>query len=300
MKTLLMSFISCIFFGFVCNAQKPITIEESKITFKHGTIPGFMLTIPEVSYKAVEGSWIKSLEKGTKSKVQNDMGELTIFGALIKEIGGAPINVYSYVKNLDTVILLAASFELKKNEYVTMENRQEESAKTREYLLGFAKDHYLELAKEQLDNEEKKLSKLEGDLKSLENNKNKLEKMIQSNNVTIGSTNDAQVILRTNLLSLNDELLAQTNQYNALEEGTTKDEKKKYIDDLEKSIKKTNRDIESGEKKIVDLQSEIEKGKNDTLPNNLKEQEQTRSAMDEQKEVVNSYKVKYNTIKDFK
>ncbi len=300
MKTLLFPFIFCFIWSQATLAQRPITVREDNVTFKHGTIPGFLVTIPEVSYKKVEGTWLKLLEKGTKSKVQNDEGELTIFGALIKEIGGAPINVYSYVKDMDTVILLAASFEVKKNEYVATGGRNEETVKTRDFLMNFARDHYLELAKEQLDVEEKKLSKLEGLLKSLENEKNKLEKMIQSNNTNIASTNDQLVILRTNLTSLNDEMLAQNNEFNAMEEGDAKAEKKKYIDDLGKQIKKTNKDIESGEKKVINMTAEIEKAQVDTIPNNLKEQEQTRKAIDEQREVANAYRAKYNNIKNYK
>jgi len=300
MKTFLASFIVCFVLSVSGIAQKAIVITEGPVTFTHGNTPGIAISIPEVSFKKVQDSWIKSLEKGTKSKVQNENNELSIFGAIIKDIAPAPINVYSYVKDNDTAILLAATFELKKDVYVSMENNAEGFAKAKLYLLEFAKGHYLELAKEQLDNEVKKLSKLEGDLKSLENDKIKLEKMIQSNTTTIGATNDELVILRTNLLSLNDELLAQTNQYNALEEGPAKEEKKKYIEDLEKRIKKTTREVESGEKKIVDMQAEIDKAQSDLIPTNLKEQEQTRKAIDQQKEVVNTYQTKYNTIKDYR
>lgn len=300
MKTFLTSFILCFVLSLCGIAQRAIIITEGPVTFTHGNTPGIAISIPEVSFKKVQDSWIKSLEKGTKSKVQNENNELSIFGAIIKDIAPAPINVYSYVKDNDTSILLAATFELKKDVYVSMENNAEEFAKAKSYLLEFAKGHYLELAKEQLDNEGRKLSKLESDLKSLENDKVKLEKMVQSNTTNISSTNDELIIMRTNLLSLNDELLAQTNQYNALEEGSAKDEKKKYIDDLVKRVKKTNKDIESGEKKIVDMQAEIDKAQSDLLPTNLKEQEQIRKAIDEQQAIVKAFQKKYNAIKDFR
>ena len=81
---------------------------------------------------------------------------------------------------------MSAAVELKKDVYVSWKRMRKNSQKLKAFLLEFAKGHYLELAEEQLDNEEKKLSKLEGDLKSLENDKVKLEKMIQSNTTTIG------------------------------------------------------------------------------------------------------------------
>ena len=298
MKTFNLSFILFFVLSFTGFAQKAITFIEGPVTFRHGNTPGITVSIPEVSFKKVQDSWIKTLEKGTKSKVMNEDNEISIFGAMLKNISPTPINVYSFVRDNDSVILLAATVELKKDVYVTAENNAEEYARVKGFLLEFAKGHYLALAQEQLDNEEKKLSRLEGDLKSLDNDKVKLEKMIQSNTTTIGSTKDELTLLRNSLKSLNEELLAQTNAYNALEEGTAKDEKKKYIDDLEKRIKKDNKDVESGEKKIINLQSEIDKGQKETLPDVIKTQEQTRIAVDQQKEVVNTYTTKYNTIKN--
>jgi Mg2+ and Co2+ transporter CorA len=300
MKTFLTSSIFCFVLSLTGIAQKAITITEGPVTFRHGNTPGITLIIPEVSFKKVQDSWIKTLEKGTKSKVMNENNEISIFGAIIKDITLTPVNIYSYIKDNDSAILIAVSVELKKDVYVSSEKNVEEFSKIRAFILEFAKGHYLELAQEQLDNEEKKLSKLEGELRSLENENNKLEKMIQSNTTTIGSTKDELTILRTNLLSLNDELLGQTNQYNALEEGPSKEEKKKYIDDLEKRIKKNNKDVESGEKKIINLEAEIKKAQNDSLPNNINEQEKLRKAIDQQRDMVNIAKEKVNSAKNSK
>jgi len=299
MKTLLTSFILCIFLSLTAIAQKAITITEGQVTFRHGNTPGITVTIPEVSFKKVQDSWIKTLEKGTKSKVMNENNEISIFGAMLKNLSPNPVNIYSLVRDNDSAILIAATVELKKDVYVTSEKDVEEFARVKEFLVEFAKGHYLELAQEQMGVEEKKLSKLEGDLKSLENEKIKLEKMIQSNTTDIGATKDELTILRTNLISLNDELLTQTNQFNALEEGTAKDEKKKYIDDLEKRVKKTNKDVESGDKKIINLQAEIEKAQNDGIPNNTKEQELLRKELENQREVVRVAKDKVERIENF-
>jgi hypothetical protein len=298
MKTLLTSFIFFFILSFGGIAQKAITVTEGPITFMHGNNPGITVSIPEVSYKKVRDSWIKTLEKGTKSKIMNEGNEISIFGANLKDISPTPINIYSFVRDNDSAILLGATIELKKDVYVSTENNAEEFAKVKTFLLEFAKGHYLEVAQDQLDTEEKKLSRLESDLKSLDNDKVKLEKMIQSNTTSISSTKDELNILRTNLKSMNDELLLQTNEYNALEAGPSKEEKKKYIDDLEKRIKKDNKDVESGEKKIINLQSEIDKGQDEKLPDVVKNQEQTRIAIDQQKGVVNASRTKCDNIKN--
>lgn len=299
MKTLMISLFFLLISGYAAMSQKPIVIKEGNIDLKNGTVPGFMVAIPEVPYETINDSWVKSLEQGTKSKVQKENGEFSIFGANIKEIIETPINVYGYVKYLDTLTMLTAAFELKKDEYITSEKRIEEFARAKEYLLQFAKELYLDLAKSELKDKEKDLKKLENELSSLENDKNKLEKMIQSNNNSIASINDELVVIRSSLSSLNDELLVQTNQLNSMEEGLAKEEKEKYISDLEKNIKKTNKDIESNEKKLVDLRSEIEKAQVDQIPDNLKEQQKIKIEIDQQKEVVRVSTEKFDTIKDY-
>lgn len=299
MKTLIISFILLFLFGHMAFSQKPITIKESTIDFKHGATPGFLLAIPEVPYETISESWTKSLEQATKSEVQKDLGELSIFGANIKEIALTPINVYSHIKDMDSVTILSAAFELKKDEYISSETQSEKFVMAKDYLLLFAIDLYLKLAKDELRDEEKKLNKLERDLSSLENDKNKFDKMIQSNNISIKAIDDELVILRTNLSSLNDELLIQTNHLNTMEEGVAKEEKTKYIEDLEKRIKKTNKEIESSEKKLVDLRSEIEKAQVDHIPENLTEQQRVKTKINQQKEVVHGHTEKHKAIKEY-
>ncbi|MBN2612543.1 MAG: hypothetical protein JXB00_13385 [Bacteroidales bacterium] len=280
-------------------AQKPITIKETSLQFQHGSIPGILVAIPEVPLKTIEDSWVKTLEKGTKSKVQAEMGEMSIFGAINKDIAGGPMNIYSYVRQKDTVVLLAASFELKKDEYITSENRDFEFGKAKTFMFQFAKDHYLSLAKDELQTEEKKLNKLESSLNSLQNDKSKLEKMIQSNNSSITTLNEELVVSRASLQSLSGELSTQKTQMEGMDEGAGKEEKQKYITDLEKRIKKTENEISSGEKKVTAMAAEIENAQKDGIPKNMKEQEQLKIEIAEQKEVVKFYTSKYNTIKAY-
>ncbi|MFO7659052.1 MAG: hypothetical protein R6W78_18480 [Bacteroidales bacterium] len=280
-------------------AQLPITVKETNLQFKHGSTPGLLLTIPEVPLKTIEDSWVKTLEKGTKSKVQKEMGEMGIFGAILKDIAGGSLNVYSYIKQTDTVIVLAASFELKKDEYITSEKRNFEFDKAKAFMFQFAKDHYLDLAKDEMQTEEKKLNKLESDLNSIENGKGKLEKMVQSNTSDIKTKNEELVVLRASLQSLSAELTTQTTQLEVMGDGTGKEEKRKYIADLEKRIKKTENEISSGEKKVTAMTSEIENAQRDGIPNNLKEQERLKREIAEQKEVVRHYTNKHNTIKAY-
>jgi cell division protein FtsB len=295
-------FIYCFLFGtsMLLNAQKPITIKESDILFKHGSIPGLIVSIPEVQLKTVEESWIKMLEKGTKSTVQKDFEEMTIFGALIKDVAGGPINVYSYIKqSTDSITTLAVSFELKKDEYITSDKREFEFNKAKQYLFQFAKDHYTDLVKDQMQVEEKKQNKLENKLNSLQNENGRLERTIQSDTADISSLNKELAILRSNLESLNAEQTSQTAQLNAMSNGAGKDEKRKYIADLEKRINKTNTSISADEKKLSNTIAELDNARTVSLPTNIKEQAQVNAELEKQREITIFFTNKYNTIKAF-
>lgn len=299
MKSTIYFLLFLIVFGTSLKGQKPITITETNLQFKHGTIPGLVVSIPEVPVKTVTESWIKIQEKGTKSKVQNELGEMTIFGAIIKEIIGGSINIYSSVKEGDSLTILSVAFEMKKDEYLTSTQRDYEFGKAKQFLLQFAKDQYLIVADDQLQTEKKKLSKLESNLSSLQSEQSKLDKMIINNNSSITSTNSELVNLRAKLQSLNNELETQKGQYSTMEAGEGRDSKGKYIEDLKKQVKKAESDISAGEKKVKSMSSEIEQAQQTQLPTNIKEQEQIRSEVFIQTEVVRKYTNKYNTIKAY-
>ncbi len=276
-------------------AQKPIRIEDKNITFMHGTYPGFVVSIPEVYVSTVRDAWIKSLERGTKSKVQKEDIELTIFGAINKDISESPLNVYSYFKENDSCVQLFVTYELKKDVYIAKDASNLEFNKVRTYLMNFAKDQYAGLVQIQLDEEEKKLGKLESELKSLESNKSKLERIIDTDNETIKSLDNDIVIARSNLVSLKSELDTQKNELEKMAEGSAKDERNKYVSELEKKVSKLENEIKTKENKIVDLKAEIEQSKN-AIPGNLNEQEKMQEKIRQQNVVVASYKNKLNNI----
>ena len=81
--------------------QKPIKVLEDSVQFGNYIYPGFNVTIPEAGYDKILKDWTKTQENGTKSKVQTENGEMTIFGAIIKEVSPAPVNIYSRIMNED-------------------------------------------------------------------------------------------------------------------------------------------------------------------------------------------------------
>jgi len=240
------------------DAQKPIKVTPDSIAFGKSKYPGIIVTIPETNMETVQKDWIKSLQSGTKSKVVNENEELTILGANIKEISKSPINVYSKITNQDSLVQLSAIIEFKKDVYAESGSGELEFNAAKNYLKEFAKGEYVAVAKDQLQVEEKKLKDLDNELSSLKNDKSKEEKSIESNKKNIQSEKDNISAQNTELAKLEAELINQNAQFDAMEEGVARDEKQKFIKDLEKQKNKIAKDIESSEKKIKKAESEIE------------------------------------------
>src|SRR4030042_3979133 len=164
----------------ILHAQKPIVISEDSIPFGISKYPGFSVTIPEVDFELVQKNWIKEVETGTKSNVVNENQELSIFGALIKDLSENPINVYSKITDRDTLVEILVSIELKKDQYIGSQPGDPSLITAKAYLKDFAKEQYINLIKEELQVEERKLKDLQNELNVLKNSKSRMEKTIET------------------------------------------------------------------------------------------------------------------------
>jgi hypothetical protein len=277
--------------------QKPVTVEEKQISFKHGQYPGLVLTIPEVDASGVQKEWIRKLEQGTKSDITSDASELSIFGAKISDIYESPINVYSKITAADSAVRLEAVFELKPKEFVSSSQNGTEYSKARTYLFEFGKTQYADLAKENYKAEEKSLKILEQKLDDLYSNKTRLEKSIVDAKNTISQNENEIASLKNELNTFNDQLNAENTALSTLSDETAIDQKKTQIKDLEKKIKKSMDAVNNDEKEIVDSKSTITSAELD-ISTNLKEQESVRYQIDTQKPKVQAAEKKYNNIEN--
>jgi chromosome condensin MukBEF ATPase and DNA-binding subunit MukB len=284
------------FFGI--KAQKPIIISEDSLKIGNSLLPGLSVIIPEASYDKTLKVWIRDLQAGTKSKVISENGEMSIFGAKIKSISSTPVNVYSKLVRLDSMLQLFASFETKKDLYAERSTGAPEFTKAYDYLKGFAKDQYIEVAKDQADTEEKKLRDLQKELSSLENEKSHMQKSIQSNNNSIISEKENITAQKNELDIVNIASMGQDSTLASMEEGPAKKEKAQQIKDLEKRKKKALNSIESSEKKIQKSNEEIDKATNE-IPQNEKMQEKVREQVVAQEAVYQRFADKLKKIKSF-
>lgn len=280
------------------NAQKPITLGEDSLMFGNVKLPCLVVNIPEVNYEKTQKNWIKTLQTGTKSKVVNENGEMTMFGAIIKQVAPNPVNVYSEMMNRDSVVSLMVAFELKKDEYIEAATGDAMVTQGKSFLKKFAKDEYLDLVKDQLSAENKKLKGLENDLKSLQNEKNRLQKSIQSSRTSITKEKDNIVLQNNEVAKLTPEILEMSNQILGMEEGAAKEEKASYIKDLEKRKKKALNEVESSENKITKENNQIDKADRE-IPKNESEQQTLIGKIAIQETVVQSFEDKLRTVEGY-
>lgn len=280
------------------NAQKPITITDDTLQIGKSVLPGMSVTIPEADYDKALKTWIRDLQTGTKSKVVTENGEMSIFGAKIRAISSNQINVYSRLVRLDSMLQLFASFETKKDLYIERSSGEPEYAKAQDFLKEFAKNQYIEVVKGQADAEEKKLRDLQKELSSLENEKSKMQKGVQSDNSTISNEKDNITLLNNELNTVNAAIIEQNSLLATMEEGPAKKELAVQIKDLEKRKKKAQNAINSSEKKINKSDSGINQATGD-IPRNERMQEKVREQIFQQEAVYQRFADKLKKIKSY-
>lgn len=287
-----------LFFCLETKAQKPIFVSEDSLIFGKSHMPALTVNIPEVKLDDVLKAWTRELQSGTKSKLLSEKGEMSIFGAKIKVVSPNPINVYSKLMNLDSMLKLTVAFELKKDEYIDKTTGEPDLTNTKNYLKDFAKNQYIEVVKDQVDNEDKKLRDLQKELSSLEKEKTNLQKSIQSENNDIATENGNITIQNNELTALTNELVEQNKQLSSITDEPTKKAKSDYISGLEKKKKKVLNSIESSQNKINKSNNTIDKA-NLEIPKNDRMQADVSLKIEKQQAVYQTFADKLKTIKSY-
>lgn len=278
------------------NGQKPIKVLEDSVQFGNYLYPGFNVTIPEANYDKILKNWIKAQESGTKSKVQTENGEMTIFGAIIKEVSSAPVNIYSRLMNEDTLSRLMVSIELKKDQYVEAAVGDIQLTSARNYLKEFAKDQYIDFIKGELAAEEKILRDLKQELGSLENSKERTQKTAKNKRNTVNDEQEKLLVKHNELSLLSNEIIGKNNEMMAMPVGAGRDAMAAQIKELEKRRKQLQKEIGKSESRIRKAKSDIDQADR-AIPRNESEQNVMKSKIDAQQAVVQKFIDKLNTVK---
>jgi chromosome segregation ATPase len=278
------------------HGQKPIKVLEDSVQFGNYLYPGFNITIPEAGFDNVLKNWIKLQETGTKSKVQTENGEMTIFGAIVKEISPAPVNIYSRLMNEDTLSRLLVSIELKKDQYVEAAAGDLQLTSAKNYLKEFAKSQYIDFIKDELAAEEKILRDLNKDLGSLESSKARTQRTARKQRGTVNDEQEKLLVKHNELSLLSNEIINKNNEMMAMPVGAGRDAMATQIKELEKRRKKLQKEISKGERKINKARSAIDQA-DKSIPRNENEQSVMKSKIDAQQAVVQHFIDKLNTVR---
>jgi len=278
------------------NGQKPIKVLEDSVRIGNYIYPGFNITIPEAGFDDVLKNWVKLQETGTKSKVQTDNGEMSIFGASIRQVSPASVNVYSRLINEDTLSRLLVVIELKKDQYVEPASGDIQLTAAKDYLKEFAKSQYINVIKDQLSAEEKILRDLNRDLGSLESSKSRHQRTAKNKRNTVNDEQD-KLLVKTNELSLlSNEIINRNNEMMAMPVGAGREALSGQIKELEKRRKKLQNEIGKSENKIRKAKSDINQADR-AIPRNDNEQDVMREKIDEQQAVVQTFIDNLNDVK---
>lgn len=298
MKTTFFLVSLAIISSIAVKAQQPVIISEDSLKIGKSLMPGFSVTIPEANYDKTMKAWIKELQAGTKSDVVTENEEMTIFGAKLKAISPNPVNVYSRINKLDSMLKLSVSIETKKDVYIERSQNSAEYIRVRDYIKEFAKNQYLEVAQEQKDTEERKLRDLQKELSSLMNEKTKLLKSIQSDTSSILEEKSNILTQNGELATVNNTLAEANSQIAGMEAGPAQKEKADLIKELEKRKKKALSSIDNSENRINKYSNAIDKARRE-IPVNERMQVQARVQVVVQEKIYQKYSEKLAKIKAY-
>ena len=279
---------------FLCEgmtAQRPIVVTDDTLAFGNSMMPGFSVIIPEVEYEKTMKNWTKTLQEGTKSKVIEESGKLSIFGAKVKDVSKNPVNIYSTLTDMNEDLKMQVAIELERDRFIGGAERSD----ARDFLFNFAKDQYIALASDQLDAEKKILRNLENELGALDREQARMEKSNRDNTQTISSEKGRLAVLNQELSSLSSENQYANNTDTQVTSGMGATDPK----EVEKELKRISREIKSSEKKIERAEEEISRNDRD-LPTNASEQGVVRRKVENQQAVVQEFETKLDAINRYK
>jgi len=277
-------------------AQKPLTITEDSVKFGNTQCPGVWVDIPEAKIETVRGNWIKTIEKGTKSKALVTGSEITIFGAILKDITEAPVNIFSNIQAGEDVVKLFVAVELKRDEFTSIGSKEREQMKA--WVKEFAKDQYVKITKDQLSEQESKLKGLEKELASMRKDKEKLEKEIQSANTSISEENYKIATVRKEMEVTDASLDARATDLSTMADGDAKKTAQSEVKTLEKKKKDNLKSIGTSENKKAKANNLIQDN-NNGISLNLKQQDDLGNKINDQKMEVKKYSDKLKTIESY-
>lgn len=278
------------------NAQKPITFTDDEQTFGNVDFPGVWVTIPETSLETVQKNWVKTIQKGTKSKPVIKGHVISLFGAMIPEIYSGPINIESVLTARDSAVMLFTGVELKRGELASQGSVEYDKLKS--YLKSFAKSQYIDVVKNQISDEEKALKNVEKELAKSRKSSQKLVKKVKSTQSSVARLEDNILSLRKQLDVANLEIDKVSTRLSLSVDPQAQKAAKSDLKKAQKSKKSLLKKVSSAESKISKSSTSISDA-NMNMNANKKIQEDIGVRVNAQKMKLNGFKQKLKVIESY-
>lgn len=267
------------------SAQK-VTVEEVKETFSMGTATCLKVFVPYTEKDRVTKEW-KRILKDLQSKVDDNKGTIFADNCVIKEFGTGTVDVYSKVddlKEVGSILYVAYDFN---GGYISSDNYPDKISSAKTILLNHAKTWSMKTATDMVENENKKLNKLNNQQKNLEGDNKDLKETIEKNKNRTGKAENELKYTEQALEKKRDEVTIQKKVVDN-SAGATEEQKKSSLkvynnlkDDqlsLEKKVRNLNNDI-------IDYKDNVTKAER-SLVENEKDQERKKTEIETQSKVL--------------
>lgn len=297
----LFSFFSLLVGSETSIGQVVFEVSIEKREMSKGSYTSYMIDIPHADLETVKKNWIKLIQEETKEKAVVTDHEIYIEGAMAKEVVQKPINIYSFVYEVDSSIRIYSFFEI---DSVFFDYSGDETDIVGEKMYNgitnfkrkFATDQYIFAVKEEMELEQGVLKTLQSDLKKLEKENESLHKEIKENEQNISEANDELEMLSADNERLLETISKKRADVAAISDAELKKEAKKELKSLESEKKKVGNKIEKERKDIVEYESAIKSCEAD-IAKNLELQEEKKNEVQVQEFVIKSVTTKLEGIK---
>lgn len=287
-------------------------VNEIEGNISQGKQTGLEVFIPEVTVKDIENA-LSKWTKSNKGKYVASKKSTEIFqdNMQLGSVSANTVDLYTVLTQEKDGVRLKTFVDLGGAFLSSAGHPQAFDAMENE-LAVFARDQYASKVDDDVKNEEKHLSKLQSELKSLEKQNDGYHKDISDNNDNIKkqelaiAKNEQDQVSKEQQISLQQEiLLAARQKRNSM--GNVDAATKKMLDNQVKTEEKSHKTLESQLKKLKSEYSSsinsIEKSKStiaqreQDIIKNEQDQETKRQQIELQKQIVDAVKVKRSGIK---
>ncbi len=278
-------------------AQKSIVIDVDTPVTGNDTHLSFYVEIPQANIKETRKNWLQYVGHKSKGKSSDSYGTYLQQGVVNKNISAWPFEIQSRFVETKNSIRIVAAFSQNNKAFISQEISSNSNQAVRKYLYDFALLQYTDAVKEELKEEENKLSKLEKELAALYKAEEKSIKNINENERFANKANDAIATNKADIESANAKIIDQKDmvKHTSSDANATKGAQKTLgnLEDDKVALQKEN----EAYGKHMDAKDKEDRNSERKNVNTKQARELKLAEIEAQKQVVYDVKTRLATIK---